>query len=69
MVGARHVISTKENDITMQLYDGLIASLLIVLWTGGQSEQTDLGNDPVLLDGLIALESSHQILDPVTVVL
>jgi len=34
ILGARHLISTKENGITMQLYAGLIASLLIVLWTG-----------------------------------
>jgi hypothetical protein len=34
ILGARHLISTKENGITMQLYVGLIASLLIVLWTG-----------------------------------
>lgn len=34
ILGARHLISTKENGITMQLYSGLIASLLIVLWTG-----------------------------------
>lgn len=34
ILGARHLISTKENGITMQLYVGLIASLLVVLWTG-----------------------------------
>lgn len=34
ILGARHLISTHENGITMQLYVGLIASLLIVLWTG-----------------------------------
>lgn len=34
ILGMRHLISTKENGITMQLYAALIASLLIVLWTG-----------------------------------
>ena len=34
ILGARHLISTKENGIKMQLYAGLIASLLILLWTG-----------------------------------
>ena len=30
----RHLISDKQNGVTMQLYAALIASLLIVLWTG-----------------------------------
>ena len=34
ILGARHLISTKENGITMQMYAGVIASLLIVIWTG-----------------------------------
>ena len=34
ILGCRHLISTKENGVTMQLYAALIASLLIVLWTG-----------------------------------
>ena len=34
ILGMRHLISTKEKGITMQLYAALIASLLIVLWTG-----------------------------------
>lgn len=33
ILGSRHLISTKENGITIQLYAGLIASLLVVLWT------------------------------------
>lgn len=34
ILGCRHIISTKEKGVTMQLYVGLIASLLIVLHTG-----------------------------------
>lgn len=34
ILGCRHLISTKENGVTMQLYAALIASLLVVLWTG-----------------------------------
>jgi Transposase DDE domain len=34
LLGCRHLISTSENGVTLQLYAALIASLLIVLWTG-----------------------------------
>lgn len=34
ILGCRHLISTKENGVTMQIYAAVIASLLIVLWTG-----------------------------------
>jgi hypothetical protein len=34
ILGCRHLISTKEKGVTMQLYAALIASLLVVLWTG-----------------------------------
>jgi hypothetical protein len=34
ILGMRHLISTKEKGIKMQLYAALIASRLIVLWTG-----------------------------------
>lgn len=34
ILGCLHLISTKEKGVTMQLYAALIASLLIVLWTG-----------------------------------
>lgn len=34
ILGCRHLLSTSQNGITMQLYLGLIASLLISLWTG-----------------------------------
>lgn len=34
ILGCRHLISTKQNGVTMQLYAALIASLLVVLWTG-----------------------------------
>lgn len=34
ILGCKHLISTKQNGVTMQLYAALIVSLLIVLWTG-----------------------------------
>jgi hypothetical protein len=34
IVGIRHLLSDHQNGVTMQLYAALIASLLIVLWTG-----------------------------------
>jgi hypothetical protein len=34
ILGCRHMISTKEKGVTMELYAALIASLLVVLWTG-----------------------------------
>ena len=34
ILGCRHLLSTSRNGITIQLYLGLIASLLISLWTG-----------------------------------
>jgi hypothetical protein len=34
ILGCRHLLSTSPNGITIQLYVGIIASLLISLWTG-----------------------------------
>ena len=34
ILGARHLIAQSENGLTLQLYAGLIASLLISVWTG-----------------------------------
>lgn len=34
ILGCRHLISTKEMGVTMQLYAAVLASILIVLWTG-----------------------------------
>ncbi len=34
ILGCRHLLSTSPNGITIQLYLGIIASLLISLWTG-----------------------------------
>ena len=34
MLGCKHLLSTDRNGITIQLYLGLIASLLISLWAG-----------------------------------
>ena len=36
ILGARHLVAQSENGLTLQLYAGLIASLLISLWTGGK---------------------------------
>lgn len=34
ILGCRHLLSTSQNGVTIQLYVGIIASLLISLWTG-----------------------------------
>jgi hypothetical protein len=34
ILGCRHLLSTSQNGVTIQLYVGVIASLLISLWTG-----------------------------------
>ena len=34
ILGCRHLLSTSANGITIQLYLGIIASLLISLWAG-----------------------------------
>jgi hypothetical protein len=34
ILGCRHLLSTSENGVTIQIYLGIIASLLISLWTG-----------------------------------
>lgn len=34
ILGCRHLLSTSRNGVTIQLYVGIIASLLISLWTG-----------------------------------
>jgi hypothetical protein len=34
ILGCRHLLATSRNGVTIQLYVGLIASLLISLWTG-----------------------------------
>ena len=34
ILGCRHLLSTSRNGVTIQLYVGIIASLLVSLWTG-----------------------------------
>jgi IS4 transposase len=36
LLGCRHLLATDANGVTIQVYVALIASLLIVLWTGHQ---------------------------------
>ena len=35
VLGCRHFLSTSQNGVELQIYTALIASLLIMLWTGG----------------------------------
>ena len=35
-MGCQHLLSTSPNGVSIQVYLALIASLLIVLWTGHQ---------------------------------
>lgn len=34
ILGCKHLLSTSRNGVTIQVYLGIIASLLISLWTG-----------------------------------
>lgn len=34
MLGCKHLLAESENGIRIQMYAALIASLLVVLWTG-----------------------------------
>ena len=34
ILGCKHLLSTSQNGVTIQVYLGIIASLLISLWTG-----------------------------------
>ena len=34
ILGARHLVAQSQEGLTLQLYAGLIASLLISVWTG-----------------------------------
>jgi len=36
VLGARHLISHKENGVTLQMYAAMIVSLLIVIYTGSK---------------------------------
>lgn len=60
ILGGRHLISTKENGITMQLYVGLIASLLIVLWTGLKANKRTWEMVQLYLMGWASLDELEQ---------
>jgi hypothetical protein len=42
ILGCRHLLSTSQNGVTIQLYVGIIASLLISLWTGRKPSKRTL---------------------------
>ncbi len=39
MLGSRHLMAHSENGLNLQMYAALIASLLIVIWTGRRPSQ------------------------------
>jgi hypothetical protein len=39
ILGCRHLLATDANGVAIQVYGALIASLLIVLWTGRKPTQ------------------------------
>ena len=39
ILGCRHLLSTDENGVSLQIYTALIASLLLTLWTGRKPDK------------------------------
>jgi hypothetical protein len=56
ILGCRHLLSTSQNGITIQLYVGIIASLLISLWTGRKPTKRTLEMLQFYFSGWASLE-------------
>jgi hypothetical protein len=56
ILGCRHLLSTSPNGITIQLYLGIIASLLISLWTGKKPTKRTLEMLQFYFAGLASAE-------------
>lgn len=63
ILGCRHLLSTSANGITIQLYVGLIASLLISLWTGRKPTKRTLEMLQFYFIGWATLEEVQAHLD------
>jgi Transposase DDE domain len=63
ILGCRHLLSTSPNGITIQLYLGLIASLLISVWTGKKPTKRTLEMLQFYFVGLASAEELQEHLD------
>ncbi len=63
ILGIRHLISDNENGVTMQLYAALIASLLMVLWTGLKPNKRTWEMTQFYLMGWASLDELERHLD------
>jgi hypothetical protein len=60
ILGCRHLLSNNANGITIQLYLGLIASLLISLWTGKKPTKRTLEMLQFYFTGLASAEELQE---------
>ena len=63
ILGCRHLLSTSPNGITIQLYLGIIASLLISLWTGKKPTKRTLEMLQFYFAGLASEEELQEHID------
>lgn len=56
ILGCRHLLSTDENGVQLQIYAALIASLLLTLWTGRKPTKRTFEMLQFYLIGLASLE-------------
>jgi IS4 transposase len=63
ILGCRHLLSTSQNGVTLQLYIGLIASLLISLWTGRKPTKRTLEMLQLYFSGWASAEEVQAHLD------
>lgn len=63
ILGCRHLLSTHPNGITIQLYLGIIASLLISLWTGKKPTKRTLEMLQFYFAGLASEEELQEHID------
>ena len=55
-LGCRHLLAHSENGIQIQIYAALIASLLVVIWTGRKPNQTTLFHLSMYFQGWASLD-------------
>lgn len=63
ILGCRHLLSTSQNGITIQLYLGIIASLLISLWTGNKPTKRTLEMLQFYIAGLASEDELQKHID------
>jgi hypothetical protein len=63
ILGCRHLLSTSQNGVTIQLYIGIIASLLISLWTGRKPTKRTLEMLQFYFSGWASVEEVQAHLD------